>query len=280
MGKWNLRWDDEAKIAAVFYCYLSLDKMNIYEKGKHFTALFDIKESMEWYLSTLGLKTPDEKTPGDDGDWQTYLENKLKNPERFAAYSIAYLGFPDVKDEITKYCDEVIDGFSADERYDCIIEEMDRFSADSNSGILSFDSRKYLWVFVMYSISADILSETRRKYLKHLCRIAGLDKSVLPEMEEAARTIIAIGQKRLEAKASNEPYAKVTALLADLDIEETAAQETVDKLLGVEKSEETSDDEDDDDHSCIEDIADGICNGIYAVTEGITSFIEGIAAKI
>jgi hypothetical protein len=110
---------------------------------------------------------------------------------------------------------------------------MDRLSADSNSGFLSFNSRKFLWDFVLYSVSTGILAGEKVKYLNHLCRITGIDKTVLLEMEEAAKSITALGKKRLEAKASDEAYSKVVDILGMLDAEEQALQEKVNNLLNA-----------------------------------------------
>jgi hypothetical protein len=149
-SEWDLGWNDEKKVAAIYYCYLSLDKTDRKEKNKQFAALFDKKQNLDWYLAMMGSKAHDAKMP----------------------YSLAFDDFSNAKDEIVKYCDEVISKFSEDERYECIVEEMDRISADSNSGFLSFNSRKFLWGFVLYSVSTGILAGEKVKYLNHLCRIS------------------------------------------------------------------------------------------------------------
>jgi hypothetical protein len=273
-------WNDDKKMAAVYYCYLSLEDTSGEKKSNRLSALFDTGKNIDWYLSVTGLKTPEEKVPEDDDALQEYVASKLKNLQHIENCTIAFSGFGEVKDEIVKYCDEVIDGFSDDERYDCIVEEIDRLCADSNSGILSFDARKYLWVFVLYSVAENILTDTRRKYLKHFCRIANLDKSLLPEMEEAAKTLTAIGKKRLEAKTSGDSYANVIALLAAYDSEETAAYETVNKLLGIEPISENDEEDDDERFGVIDDISEAICDGIMTVSDGVSDFINDLALKI
>jgi hypothetical protein len=196
-------------------------------------------------------------------------------------YSLAFDDFSNAKDEIVKYCDEVIAKFSDDERYECIVEEMDRLSADSNSGFLSFNSRKFLWGFVLYSVSAGILAGEKVKYLNHFCRITGIDRTVLSEMEDTAKTFVAIGKKRKDAKTSTRPYAEVVAELAALDVDEATAHKTLCTLLGLAADDEIRDDAFcDSDYTPtnpLEQIGDGICEIIEGVTGGVCDVIDGIA---
>ncbi|GHT63763.1 hypothetical protein FACS1894110_02160 [Spirochaetia bacterium] len=312
-SEWNLGWNDDAKVAAIYYCYLSLDKTDSEEKSRCFAELFDTKRNLDWHLSTLGLKSSNEKLPENEIDLEAYLKTKLKVPDIAAhcgnflktiilggllplksspyfevPYSLAFDDFSKVKDEIVKYYDEVIAKFAEDERYECIVEEMDRLSADSYSGFLSPDSRKYLWVFVLYSVSTGILAGEKQKYLNHFCRIIGLDKSVLSEMEETAKSIIALGKKRLEIKASDEAYSKVVGVIETLDAEEQALHEKVGSLIyafkdtedGGRDGEESSDDKiyepyADEDSPLLEKIGGTTMN----VLEGIANGLEDFASK-
>ncbi|GHV45877.1 hypothetical protein AGMMS49546_32800 [Spirochaetia bacterium] len=313
-SKWNLGWNDDTKVAAIYYCYLSLDKTEVGEKRRHFSTLFVNKQNLDWYLSTLGQKTPYEKLPENDTDLEGYLKNKLKKPgplvQSYRVLTSAifgklgpsksasvfevpyYLGFDNfsaVKDEIVKYYDEVIAKFPDDERYECIVEEIDRLAEDSNSGFTTFNSRKFLWGFVMYSVSNDILNCEKLKYLNHFCRISGLDKSFLSELIEAAKLFIALGTKRLEAKASNEAYSKVVGVIETLDAEEQALHEKVDSLIyafkdtedGGRDGEESSDDKiyepyADEDSPLLEKIGGATMN----ILEGIANGLEDFASKL
>ncbi|GHV46957.1 hypothetical protein AGMMS49546_35920 [Spirochaetia bacterium] len=313
--EWNLGWNDDAKVAAILYCYLSLDKTEGEEKGKHFTALVDVKQNLDWYLSTVGLKTAGEKLPEDDADLETYLNGKLKKvglplvhtswqifttilggkcqAKPTADYELVFspcmVTISDVKEEIVNYYDEVIAKFPDDERYECIVEEMDRLAADSNSGFTTFNSRKFLWGFVIYSVSAGILTGEKQKYLNHFCRIAGLEKSVLSEMEETAKSIVALGKKRLEAKASDETYSKVIGVLETLDTDEQALHEKVSTLLypGENTEDDRGDGEEsshdkiyepwaDDDSPLHEKIGGATMNILECIANGLEDF----AAKI
>ncbi|GHU30206.1 hypothetical protein FACS1894172_02970 [Spirochaetia bacterium] len=239
-------WNDDAKVAAIYYCYLSLDKTDNEEKKKHLAALFDPKQNLDWYLSTLGLKRPDEKLPENDNDWEIFWRNNphvlfsiiTQSPSYFEVPdSLAFDNFSNVKEEITKYYNEVIAKFAGHERYECIVEEMDQLATDNYSGFLTFNSREYLWEFVFHSVSAGILAGEKVKYLNHFCRITGLDKSVLSEMEEIAKSIIILGKKRIEAKTSDEPYSKVVGILHTLETEELVLHEKVKNLLETESND-------------------------------------------
>ncbi|GHV72385.1 hypothetical protein AGMMS49928_29170 [Spirochaetia bacterium] len=314
-SEWNLGWNDDAKVAAILYCYLSLDKTESEEKGKHFTALVDVKQNLDWYLSTVGLKTAGEKLPEDDADLEKYLNGKLKQAglplvhasERLfptilggkcgakpttdfeVVFSPSLVDISDEKEEIVNYYDEVIAKFPDDERYECIVEEMDRLAADSNSGFTTFNSRKFLWGFVIYSVSAGILTGEKQKYLNHFCRITGIDKSVLSEMEETAKSIVALGKKRHEAKASDETYSKVVGVLETLDADEKALHEKVSTLLYP--GENTEDDGGDGEESShdklygpwanenspfLEKVVGTVCN----VLDGIADGLGDLAAKL
>ncbi|GHV63468.1 hypothetical protein AGMMS49587_13590 [Spirochaetia bacterium] len=301
MGKseWNLGWNDDAKVAAIYYCYLSLDKTDNEEKKKHLAALFDPWQKLDWYLSTLGLKALDEKPPESDNDWETFLKNNPDVlfsivggwlPQKSAQYfavpnSLAFDNFSNVKEEITGYCDEVIAKFAEDERYECIVEEMDRLAADNYSGFFTFNSRKYLWEFVFHSVGGGILAGEKMKYLSHFCRIAGLEKTVLLEMEKTAISIIAIGKKRLEAKASDETYSKVVDILHTLETEELALHEKVKNLLETKPNDENDDEPceekiyepwADEDSSLIEKLGGALIN----VFDGIADGLGELAAKL
>jgi hypothetical protein len=267
--------DDNVQIAALYYYYLSLDRISGEEKKRHLETLFDIRRSLEWYLSTLGLKNSDEKLPEDDENLDRYLNEKLKNPEVVENFCIAIDGFADAKDDIIRLCEETIAEFPADERYERIVEEIDRILLASLNTIVSYTSKKYFWVFVMYSSSANILSEQKRKFLKHFARIAEIDKTMLPEMESLAKAIVDIGKKRSEIKSSDDSYSKVVAALALLDTEEAETTQRLNKLLGIESEEEDEDtDEDDDDRSPVEKLA---VDAIEVVGGAVAGALNGIA---
>jgi len=276
-----LAMDDEGKISAVYYFYLSLDNVPVSEKQRHFESLFDLRQNLTWYLSTLGLKESGETLPEDDGKLEKYLVEKIKNPEVIEYFSIAMPDFAGFKEDVIRLCEEAINRFEDDERYEGIVEEIDSLLMGSPRGISSYDGRKYLWQFIMYSVSENLLTEQRRRFLKHFARIAGIDKSVLNEMEEAALSFTAIGKKRTEAKTSDAPYSKVIAVLSVIDTEEGDAIKRLYEVYGLSNddgADETDDEEDDYDDGT--PIIEKIGQGVVDVLDGIADKLSDFAAKL
>ncbi|GHU14336.1 hypothetical protein FACS1894161_4940 [Spirochaetia bacterium] len=129
----------------------------------------------------------------------------------------------------------------------------------------------------------------KQKYLNHFCRIAELDKSVLSEMEETAKSIVALGKKRLEVKASDESYSKVLGVLETLDADEQALSEKVSTLLypGENAEDDGGDDEESSHDKIYEPWADEdsplhekIGGAAMNILEGIANGLEDFAAKI
>jgi hypothetical protein len=233
----DLQMNGDAKIVAVFYFYLSLDKVSSSEKRKHFEALFNIRQSLIWYLSTFGLKDVNEMVPEDEIKLDMYLAGKIKNPEGIENFSIAMMDFDYFKEKIIKYCEETVNGFDDDERHDRIVEEIDYLLKDSPNGILSYDKLKYLWIFLIYSIGANLLTDKRRRFLKHFIRITDIERSVYNELEDIANNLAAIGMKRIEAKASDKAYSKVIAALSVMDNEESDALKRLCVVFGMYTNE-------------------------------------------
>jgi hypothetical protein len=240
----DLQLNGDAKIAAAFYFYLSLDKLSSSEQRKHFEALFNIRQSLIWYLSTFGLKDVNEMVPEDEINLDMYLAGKIKNPEGIENFSIAMMDFDYFKEKIIKYCEKAVSGFDDDERHDRIIEEIDYLLKDSPNGILSYDKLKYLWIFIIYSVGASILTDSRRRFLKHFIRITDIERSVYNELEDIANNLAAIGKKRIEAKASDKAYSKVIAALSVMDNEESDVLKRLCVVFGMYSNESDGESED------------------------------------
>ena len=108
--------DGDAKIAAVFYYYLSLDSVPADEKRTHFEALFNIRQSLIWYLFTFGLKDENETVPEDESQLDMYLAGIIKDPEGIENFSIAMPDFDSIKESIINFREETIQGFENEER--------------------------------------------------------------------------------------------------------------------------------------------------------------------
>jgi hypothetical protein len=122
-------WSGNKKITSLYYFYLSLENGNRDQKANHLATIFNIRRSLDWYLTTLGLKTTDEKMPDDEKELEGYIAKRLKTPENLESFSVAYDGFDqEACDEVVMRCDETISAFAEKERYDCMVEQMDELS--------------------------------------------------------------------------------------------------------------------------------------------------------
>jgi hypothetical protein len=267
----------DAKITAAFYYYLSLDGVPADEKRKHIEALFNIRQSLIWYLSTLGLKDGNETVPENEGELDKYLAGKISNPEGIENFSIAMPDFDNFKEDVIRHCEETAVGFEDDERYERISEEIDSLLKDSPNGILSYGKLKYLWLFIMYSASASLLTAQRRRFLKHFARITDIDEPVLKEMEETALAFSVIGKKRTDAKKSDDAYSKVIAALSAIDAEEKDALKKLYSLLGTSSNGKCDDDSEDESDDCYNDEDAPI---LEKMGQGVIDFLSGIADKL
>jgi DNA-binding protein Fis len=114
---------------------------------------------------------------------------------------------------------DTLDGLDANERYDAIVDEIDRFAKDADV--------TFLWGLVRAVSRDGDYAGNKRRALRHLCRKLGLENSVLPALENAAKTLAEVKKEREELAASDRPYREVVAALAALDLKE---KETLDSL--------------------------------------------------
>jgi hypothetical protein len=75
--------------------------------------------------------------------------------------------------------------------------------------------------------------------LKHLTRKWDIEGSVLPALEDVARTLSAITRERRELVESDKPFREVAALLPELETRENEAWKKLEKL-GVDKNRDVS----------------------------------------
>jgi hypothetical protein len=297
-------WGSDEKIAAIFYYYLSLGNDSAEEKVARFSELFDVKKSVEGYLNTMGLLDQGETVPDDDDEVDRFLRKKLPKTEVLEHFCIAFDKFAEVKDEVIRMCEETLAGFADEERYELIVDEIDRlrgvaahsglwndfplwWQTLTNSGTLDLNVREYLWAFVFASVEKGELSDAQRKFLRHFCRVVGLDKDVLNAMEGVAKQFVTIGKNRKDAKTGTRPYAEVVAELAALDTDEAVAHQTLSTLLGLDSgnageesdgdSTESSDEKiyepwADEDSSVIEKLAGATMNVLDGIADGLSEF--------
>jgi hypothetical protein len=99
-------------------------------------------------------------------------------------------------------------------------------------------------------------------------------------MEEIAKSFIDLGKKRLEAKASDEAYSKVAAILETLDSEEQTLHEKVNTLLKGEEFAKAGNRGYDDEESSPDKIYEPWANEDSPVLEKMGGTVMTVLEKI
>jgi hypothetical protein len=136
----------------------------------------------------------------------------------------------------------------------------------------------------MFSVGERILTDRKRKFLRHFCRVAELDGSLLPEMEMAAKLLVDLGKKRLEAKSSNGNYAETLKIFAALDAEEQSLHDKVIAFLGKSENESVFEEDDEtgdfEEESFLDKAGNAVVDVVDGVTDGVVSVIDGFSNAI
>jgi hypothetical protein len=275
-------WNDETKLAAIYHLYLALDKTPQEDWNRRLEELFDIRQNLGWYLGVMGLLEPGETLPEDS---KALAAERLKRPDTFENYCLAFNDFSKVKNAVTDFTESVIHD-SGDDRYEQLVETIDFLVADNPCCITTYAARKCLWIFVMFPVSTDTFTENKKKFLRHFTRAVELDKSLIAEMETLAKSFVELGKKRAVMKVSNESYAVVVTALAAFTAEEQTLHTAVSGKLGQVDNEADFDEDDETDEvedesffdkagNAVVDIIEGVSDGVVSVIDGFTgAFID------
>jgi hypothetical protein len=300
----KIHWNEEEKYAIIAFLLMSVDK-KAGEDGK--VRLDDL----------FGL---DETAVATEGEEDGGATEKRK-----------------ARDAVVRECEKFLENLRDDERYDVIQDEIDRFIEGEDGHNLQcaiggsyrtfstfggqnrLDGGNYrLWDLVKLAVFDDDYEGNKKRLLKHLARKWNLDGTVLPALEDAAKTLTAVARERRELAESDRPFREVKSLLLELETREQEAWKKLEKL-GVDKNRDISaigeawrgitnnalklaglwnpdftadlDDEDgedgeDEDEEEYEEpgigdkIADGICTGIEKVTDIICAPFEWMTDKL
>jgi hypothetical protein len=167
-----------------------------------------------------------------------------------------------------------LEGLDANERYDALVDEIDRYAEDADVS--------FLWNLVRLVYGDGDYAGNKRRVLRHLCRKAGLDRTALPALENAAKTIAAVQKEREALTASDRPYREVTAALAALDRQERETRNSLEEL-GVVMGEEREADENEGasryrEATIVDKLGDAAVEVINGVADGIEGIINGFTS--
>ena len=215
-------WDDDDRDAIIAFLLLSVDGKMSDEDMKKFAAYKRITQEEEeerknsWVARSLSWAKPyGRSTVQDTGT---------------------------IRDTIIREGGAFLDSLDHEERYDCIIGEIDRvikgskkcdigdgYGAEGDELLGSVDM---LFDYVKLLYSDQGCSKNQQRLLKHLARKWDIDQSVLPILQTSIKSLDEISRKRIEVQEGDMPYREATAVLSTLDAEEKAVCEKLNALIG------------------------------------------------
>jgi hypothetical protein len=220
----KIYWEEDDKYAVIAFLLLSVDK----------TAGEGGKVRLD---SLFGL---DETAPESEGGESTETAKKRE-----------------ARDAAVRECEKFLGSLRDDERYDAVQDEIDKLIEGEDGHNLKcaigdsyvtfgmtaggkLEGGNYrLWDMVKLAVSDDDYCGNKRRLLKHLARKWDIDGTVLPALEDAAKTLAAVTREWQPLAESDRPFREVMALLAELEAREKGAWKKL-KKLGVYKDRSVS----------------------------------------
>jgi hypothetical protein len=303
---------DNAK-ANIAYCFLAIDREPDECSRRLFDEFFILRQYADRYLVRKGLKSDEESLPDDDEaviefcrergvknilkyfpggilqeSYPSFMDNfdygtgRFKNGRSYE--EVTGEGETDMKARIIKETEKYLSETEEDEsRYDRATELIRAMDGDiGNFAIL-------IWNLVSTGIYEGIYEGNQKKLVRFLVRHTRRDKASLAEMEEVARTMAALDEKRLviRQEGATDTYEHTSARLAELKAEEKAVRKQLKKLITrdlYEKRDETEEEEEYDEYSSgneiVDAVGDGICKGIQVVTDVVCAPFEWLTDKM
>jgi hypothetical protein len=144
----------------------------------------------------------------------------------------------EARDMVVSECEKFLAALDENERYDAIQDEIDKFIEGEDgrnlqcvigdsygtfgaAGRNKLDGATYrLWDLAKLVVFDTDYQGSKKRLLKHLARKWDIDGSVLPALEDAAKTLAAIKWERQELVESDKSFREVTAALASLEARE------------------------------------------------------------
>jgi hypothetical protein len=140
-----------------------------------------------------------------------------------------------------------------------------------------------IWNLVSTGIYEGIYEGNRKKLVRFLVRHTKRDKASLEEMEEAARIMTALDEKRsaIRREGAADTYEHTSARLGELKAEEKAVKKQLKKLIMRDLYEKRDEAEEEYKKPDIADeIGDSIVAGIQKVTDIICAPFEWLTDKM
>jgi hypothetical protein len=285
--------DGNGKKAVMAYFFLAIDRKSDERLLRLFDEFFTLEKYANRYLVRKGLKSVDEPLPDSEEEIVNFCrERGVKNIRKYFPGN-GYDDFRKNRDRIIKECDAYLAEIDADEdRYERITEAIRTINEGYSwmSDIGNFT--QFVWNLVSTAQYEGIYEGTRKKLVRFLVRSTKRDKASLAEMEEVARNMMVIDEKRIAIKkeGTTDTYERTNTRLAALQEEEKPLKKQLKKLIRrdlFERQEENAAEANDCEYEesstaqrLVDGIGDGISGAIEWVSDGICGPIEWLTDRI
>jgi len=142
-----------------------------------------------------------------------------------------YLDYSNV---LESECKSVIAG-AGDEHYDVISEAVDEaLSHEAKEDDQGLTPRLLVWDLFAAAFSNSVYDESERRLINHIARKAGIDKSVVLEMEQMMKTLTSIQNEINWASQANRPYPEIKPIIDELEKRQNVITEAAEFLIADE----------------------------------------------
>ena len=162
-------------------------------------------------------------------------------------------GLRAARDEIVRQGNAFLENIDGDDvRYDCVTEELDNvIDGNENLGIagrwwwlmpghapgetaafgkLEGSADRLFHYLRLVFFDEDYRGGNKKRFLKYLAKKWGIRKSILPTLEDCARSLDGINRRRFEIGDSDMPHREAVAVLAGLDAREESIRQKLGEL--------------------------------------------------
>lgn len=140
--------------------------------------------------------------------------------------------YNEYRESVISECLAQIDTADDDEYYDVIQEGLDDallcIAEDQSQGIAL---RLLVWDMLVMAFVNDEYSYEERRLIKHVVRVAKMDKSIFLEMEQLLKTAVSVDKEKERISTSDKTYAEVRPIVEELEKRQKVIMESAKALI-------------------------------------------------
>ncbi|MBT1175281.1 TerB family tellurite resistance protein [Bifidobacterium sp. LC6] len=144
--------------------------------------------------------------------------------------------FHEYADRLVHSCDDYLSQYAGkdDDRYDVIVEGVDKALSKHADSVDGVASRLLLWNMLAVAYADGDFDQAERKLIRHIARTVIKERSIYPEMEHLMRAAQSVREELAWITSSNRPYAEVQPVVETLREREEAIQLAATQLVADE----------------------------------------------